>query len=108
MKQNPLSRCFECKYFRGARQGKCEAFPDQIPSEIWSGNIEHNKPFPGDRGISFQPKDTSEFLAVTELAELLGVNMKTVYRALWSNKIPAYKVGRIWRVAKKDLESIKK
>ena len=108
MKQGPLPRCFECKYFRPAKHGVCDAFPDRIPSEIWSGKVQHNKPFPGDRGIWFQPNESSEFLGVNELAKLLDVNMKTVYRALWSKKIPAYKIGRMWRVARRDLESIKK
>jgi excisionase family DNA binding protein len=108
MKQGPLPNCFECKYFRGAKSGICDAFPDQIPLEIWSGKVQHNKPFTGDQGIWFQPNENSEFLGVNELSKLLDVNMKTVYRALWSKKIPAYKIGRMWRVAKRDLESIKK
>ena len=108
MKQDPLPQCLECQYFRGAKHGMCDAFPGRIPQEIWSGKVEHNKPFPGDRGIWFQPKDSRDFFGVTELAKHLNVNMKTVYRALWSKKIPAYKVGRMWRVAKRDLESIKK
>ncbi len=108
MKQTPLPRCFGCKYFRAAKYGICDAFPDQIPLEIWSGKVQHNKPFPGDQGIRFQPNQASEFLGVNELARLLNINMKTVYRALWSKKIPAYKVGRMWRVARRDLESIKK
>jgi excisionase family DNA binding protein len=95
MKQDPLPQCLECKYFRGAKQGICHAFPDRIPLEIWSGKVEHNKAFPGDKGIWFRPKDESEFFGVTELAKLLNVNMKTVYRALWSKKIPAYKIGRM-------------
>ncbi len=108
MNQDPAPRCFECRYFQCAKHGVCDAFPDQIPLEIWSGKVQHNRPFPGDRGIRFQPKEISEFLSVDELAKLLNVNMKTVYRALWSKKIPAYKVGRMWRVAKRDFESIKR
>ena len=108
MNQNPFSMCHGCAYFRDAKQGMCDAFPDQIPNEIWSGKVGHDKPFPGDRGIRFQPRDTSEFLGVADLAKLLSVDRKTIYRALWSKKLPAYKIGRMWRVSRKDLQFLRK
>jgi excisionase family DNA binding protein len=45
----------------------------------------------------------SEYFTVNELAKEFNVNPKTIYRRLWAKEIPAYKVGRIWRIAKKDL-----
>ncbi len=45
----------------------------------------------------------SEFFTVNQLAEYFGVNPKTIYRRLWAKQIPAYKVGRTWRIAKKDI-----
>lgn len=108
MKQNSFATCYDCQYFRGAKEGRCDAFPDRIPNEIWSGEVRHDKPFPGDRGIRFQAVDASQFLGVAELAKLLSVDRKTIYRALWSKKFPAYKVGRMWRVSKKDLEFIRR
>ncbi len=107
MEKQSYSMCIDCQHFRGAKGGMCDAFPRKIPGEIWSGDFKHDKAFPGDQGIRFRPKE-SGFWSVNELAQALNVGSKTVYRALWSKKIPAYKIGRIWRVSKRDLEFIKK
>jgi len=104
----PTPICYDCKYFRGSRVGTCQAFPNQIPDRIWSGKIRHDKPFPGDQGIEFQPIDLSEFLSISELAKVLSLNPKTVYRAVWSKMLPAYKFGRTWRISKRDIESFRK
>jgi excisionase family DNA binding protein len=32
-----------------------------------------------------------------------NVNAKTIYRRLWAKGIPAYRVGRTWRIARKDI-----
>lgn len=45
-----------------------------------------------------------DYFTVNELADHFGVNPKTIYRRLWAKGIPAYKVGRIWRIAKKDIK----
>jgi len=50
----------------------------------------------------------TDFFTVNELAEYFGVNPKTIYRRLWEKGIPAYKVGRNWRIAKKDIIWLKK
>jgi excisionase family DNA binding protein len=44
-----------------------------------------------------------DYYSVNELARHFGVNAKTIYRRLWAKGIPAYKVGRTWRIAKKDI-----
>lgn len=36
------------------RERICEAFPDEIPLEIWSGRNDHTQPFEGDQGIRYQ------------------------------------------------------
>jgi excisionase family DNA binding protein len=46
---------------------------------------------------------SSECYTVNELAKYFGVNPKTIYRRLWAKQIPAYKVGRTWRISKKDV-----
>lgn len=33
----------------------CAAFPNGIPEEIFSGENNHTKPYPGDNGILFEP-----------------------------------------------------
>jgi excisionase family DNA binding protein len=50
----------------------------------------------------------SEFFTVYELARYFNVNPKTVYRRLWAKAIPAYRVGRRWRIGKKDIISLKR
>ncbi|WP_048183672.1 hypothetical protein [Methanosarcina siciliae] len=57
--------CTLCKHFRRQKEikfdglnpiheHKCDAFPDRIPDEIWRGDNDHKKPFPGDHGIQFE------------------------------------------------------
>jgi excisionase family DNA binding protein len=108
--QKPVAtaRCYDCKYFLGAKPGTCRAFPEQIPDRIWSGKARHDKSFPGDQGIRFEPKDLSEFLSVSELAKVLNLNPKTVYRAVWSKMLPAYRFGGTWRISKRDMEKVPK
>ena len=38
----------------------CTAFPDGIPKQIISGQIGHQKPYPGDHGILYAPKTKKE------------------------------------------------
>ncbi len=45
-----------------------------------------------------------DFYTVNELAEHFRVNPKTIYRRLWAKGIPTYKVGRVWRIAKRDIK----
>lgn len=100
--------CYDCIHFREAKSGKCDAFPDKIPEQIWSGGFQHDKSFPGDRGFRFRRKITRVFSTIPEVAELLKVNPKTIYRAVWSKQLPAYKVGKAWRIADKDIELFRK
>jgi len=104
MERPSTPKCVACKYFRGWQSGTCDAFPDQIPNQIWDGKIRHDKPIPGDNGIQFVPRAIEDFLTVNDLAKLLNVDTKTIYRALWSKNLPAYKIGRAWRIAKRDVE----
>lgn len=45
-------QCLMCKHFDGDM--KCEAFPKEIPQEIFNGEYDHSKPYPGDNGIRFE------------------------------------------------------
>ena len=98
--------CYDCIHFTGAPAGKCSAFPVEIPEKIWSGKLQHREPFPGDHGFRFEPK-LSEFLTIPEVAAVLRVNPKTIYRAIWSNKVHAYKIGKAWRIAERDIEQFR-
>lgn len=45
-------------------------------------------------------------ISIQEAAEILSVHRVTVYRLIRSGKLPAFRVGRIWRIREKDLEKI--
>jgi len=47
--------CNRCHHYRG--YGKCAAFPDRIPDAILDDEHDHHKPYPGDNGIRFEPRD---------------------------------------------------
>ena len=100
--------CFRCKNLLGAKEGRCIAFPGKIPEPLWSGKVQHTEPFPGDGGVQFEANIAAEFLTVSELATALKVNPKTIYRAVWSKKVPAYKIGKALRISQKDIEVFKK
>jgi len=47
------------KQYRYEKEGVilCDAFPtgDGIPKDIFSNDVLHNKPYPGDGGVMFDP-----------------------------------------------------
>jgi len=55
-----------------------------------------------------EAKTMKDYFTINELAEHFGVNPKTIYRRLWAKGIPAFKVGRAWRIAKKDIIWLKR
>ena len=47
-----ISDCLTCaRVFPG---GKCEAYPDGIPSDIMLGEVDHRKKRPGDNGLKYK------------------------------------------------------
>lgn len=49
-----------------------------------------------------------EFYKAEELAELLQVNIMTIYRYIKAGKLQAYKIGKEYRIDKKTLEDFLK
>ena len=50
--------CMDCKHLNDTECGfSCKAFPDGIPDDIFSSTILHIKPYKGDKGIQFEPRD---------------------------------------------------
>jgi len=45
----------------------------------------------------------SDFLTAEELAEYLKVDIMTVYRLAKDGKIPASKIGHLWRFSKQEI-----
>lgn len=50
--------CAYCKHYspKLGKLRRCTAF-ENIPLVIWSGENNHKKPYPGDRGIRFEPAE---------------------------------------------------
>jgi excisionase family DNA binding protein len=44
-----------------------------------------------------------EIMTLRQVAEYLQISEVTTYRLVQDSKIPAFKVGRSWRVKKEDL-----
>ncbi|NWJ46921.1 MAG: helix-turn-helix domain-containing protein [Chloroflexi bacterium] len=47
---------------------------------------------------------TNELLTIDQLAEYLQLNKNTVYRLAQDHKIPAIKIGRVWRFQKELID----
>lgn len=47
-------QCILCKHYH-LGDLTCDAFPDGIPAQIITGEIDHASPYPGDNGIRFEP-----------------------------------------------------
>ena len=50
-------------------------------------------------------RENPEFLKINEAARLLGVNPRTIYRHVWAGKLPASKVGGLYLIRRRDLET---
>lgn len=48
--------CFTCRHLRDDERS-CDAFPDGIPPVFLYLDKAHNRPYPGDHGIRYEPID---------------------------------------------------
>lgn len=46
-------QCILCKHYKGLFT--CDAYPDRIPEEILTGEVDHDEPYEGDHGITRDP-----------------------------------------------------
>ena len=56
--KNNVSQCLMCR--RDRMDGTCEAYPEGIPQEILRNDVDHNEPFKGDQGLTFEAVETSD------------------------------------------------
>lgn len=47
---------------------------------------------------------SERWLSVVEIAEHLGVSKETIYRWLEKGKIPAHRVGKLWKFKVTDVD----
>ena len=56
-------KCFRCKHFNRKKEIRdCIAFPNGIPIEIYHNEFDHSKPYEGDNGIQFEPKEEKKWM----------------------------------------------
>lgn len=61
---------------------------------------------PGPPYYPIVPKSTGDrWMGVPETAAYLGVIQRTVYRLINTEKIPAYKIGRVIRLKREDVDA---
>lgn len=48
----------------------------------------------------------SDLLKIAEVAQLLGVTRRTVYRRIWAGELPAAKIGGLYYIRRTDLEAM--
>lgn len=48
-----------------------------------------------------------EYLSPKEVAAVLRCHLDTIYARLEEGSLPAYRVGRQWRVKKSDIEALR-
>lgn len=53
-------------------------------------------------------KKNKHFYTAQELADLLGYNIMTIYRYIKSGKLKAYKIGKEFRIVKKEFDNFLK
>jgi hypothetical protein len=46
-------QCVGCIHYLGAKT--CEAYPEEIPDEIYIEGFDHREPFKDDNGIRWEP-----------------------------------------------------
>jgi hypothetical protein len=84
------SLCKLCKHRRGLG---CVAFPRGIPLEIREMHVDHRLPYPGDNGITFEPKDQSE----QTLRRLEQVEIRKGRVPAGPNHLDR-RISRVWKV----------
>jgi hypothetical protein len=63
-----VSQCQLCRHrARPASFPVCKAFPGAIPQELLDNEADHRRPFEGDDGVRFEPRDGASTAALLNL-----------------------------------------
>lgn len=70
----PPTMCPLCVHSEQGDNGLvCPAFPDGIPNDMLTGQVDHRLPYPGDNGVRFEPDpDADPALIEAALARFDG------------------------------------
>lgn len=49
-------------------------------------------------------RDNTEIITIDEMCEILKIGKNTAYRLLSSQAVPAFRIGRYWKIPKQALE----
>ncbi len=52
-----------------------------------------------------QGRDVYDFMTTEDVLGYLRINARTVYRLIRNGELPAVRVGRQWRIRRRDLDS---
>ncbi len=62
-----IKQCDVCKNLDRNGFNQCKAFPDEIPTDLLGNYVIHNKPYPGNNGIQFEPDEDAEFFGYEDI-----------------------------------------
>jgi excisionase family DNA binding protein len=51
-------------------------------------------------------KEESDIMLVDEVAKYLRIPIPTVYKLLQDGRLPGFKVGKHWRIRRRDIENL--
>lgn len=101
----PGVMCRHCKHLRNETVGiaiyTCSAYPNGIPYEFRESQVDHRRPYPGDQGIRFEPKEG--YQVDEDLEQGLreeSEDMLHSFRQLWFHHaavMQEYEAGRLTR-----------
>lgn len=49
-------------------------------------------------------KNNDKWLGVVQIAEYAGVSKETIYRWLYAKKIPAHRLGKLWKFKASEVD----
>jgi len=78
LRPNP---CLDCIHFFRPRRGMnlCTAYPFGIPEDILRHRVRHDRPYPGDNGVIFEPKPGPPQLTPEEEADFWKYFMDEIF-----------------------------